>query len=113
VQAAFVKAAGERELREQVRLPGKGSSNCHGARPVHLIITMIQWIRTSRLSIKNSLSARAGAGEGGEGAGGAREIRTGATREGGRAGGVVSCSVGAGRAGASSSLLSLQVLEGP
>ena len=30
-----------------------------GARPVHLIITMIQWIRTSRLSIKNSLSTRA------------------------------------------------------
>ena len=30
-----------------VRLPG--------ARPVHLIITMIKWIRTSRLSIKNSL----------------------------------------------------------
>ena len=37
-----------------VRLPGKGSSNSHGARPVHLIIT-IRWIRTSRLSIKNSL----------------------------------------------------------
>ena len=34
------------------------SSNSHGARPVHLIITMIQWIRTSRLSIKNSLSLR-------------------------------------------------------
>jgi len=28
----------------------------HHARPVHLIITMIKWIRTSRLSIKNSLS---------------------------------------------------------
>ena len=40
-----------------VRLPGKGNSNSHGARPVHLIITMIKWIRTSRLSIKNSLSA--------------------------------------------------------
>ena len=39
-----------------VRLPGKGNSNCHGARPVHLIITMIKWFRTSRLSIKNSLS---------------------------------------------------------
>jgi len=39
-----------------VRLPGKGNSNSHGARPVHLIITMIKWIRTSRLSIKNSLS---------------------------------------------------------
>ena len=33
------------------------ASNFHGARPVHLIITMIKWIRTSRLSIKNSLSA--------------------------------------------------------
>ena len=38
-----------------VRLPGKGNSNPHGARPVHLIITMIEWIRTSRLSMKNSL----------------------------------------------------------
>jgi len=28
----------------------------HDARPVHLIITMIKWIRNSRLSIKNSLS---------------------------------------------------------
>ena len=38
-----------------VRLPGKGNSNSHGARPVHLIITMIKWIRTGRLSIQNSL----------------------------------------------------------
>ena len=30
-----------------------------GARPVHLIITMIKWVRTSRLSIKNSLSRQA------------------------------------------------------
>ena len=37
-----------------VRLPGQGNSSSHGARPIHLIITMIQWIRTSRLSIKNS-----------------------------------------------------------
>jgi len=35
-----------------IRLPGKGNSNSHGARPVHLIIT----IRASRLSMKNSLS---------------------------------------------------------
>jgi len=42
-----------------VRLPGKGNSNSHGARPVHLIITMIQWIRTSRLSIKNFLCVQA------------------------------------------------------
>jgi len=39
-----------------VRLPGKRNSNSHGARPVHLIIAMIKWIRISRLSIKNSLS---------------------------------------------------------
>ena len=32
------------------RLPGKGNINAHGARPVHLIITMIKRIRTSRLS---------------------------------------------------------------
>ena len=45
-----------------VRLPGKGNSNSHGARPVHLIITMIKWIRTSRLSVKNSLSEEREAG---------------------------------------------------
>ena len=39
---------------------GKGNSDSHGARPVHLIITMIKGIRTSRLSIKNSLFAAAG-----------------------------------------------------
>ena len=39
-----------------VRLPGKENSNSRGARPVHLIITMIKWNRTSRLSIKKSLS---------------------------------------------------------
>ena len=32
-----------------VRLPGKGNSSSHGARPVHLIITMIKWIRTRRV----------------------------------------------------------------
>jgi len=41
-----------------IRLPGTGNSNSHGARPVHQIIAMIKWIRTSRLSIKNSLSLR-------------------------------------------------------
>ena len=38
------------------RLPGKRNSHFHGARPVlsnHL--SMMKWIRTSRLSIKNSL----------------------------------------------------------
>ena len=44
-----------RTRKVDVRLPGKGNPNSHGARPVHLIITMIKWIRTSRLSIKNSL----------------------------------------------------------
>ena len=51
-----------------IRQPGKGNSNSHGARPVHQIISTIQWIRTSRLSIKNSLlvSDRPGAfGSGG------------------------------------------------
>jgi len=28
-----------------VRLPGKGDRKSHGARPVHLIITMIEWIQ--------------------------------------------------------------------
>ena len=37
-------------------LDKKGNSNSHGARPVYLIITMIKWIRTNKLSIKNSLS---------------------------------------------------------
>ena len=40
-----------------VRLPEKGSKSSHGARPVRLIISMIEWIRTSWLSIKNSLSS--------------------------------------------------------
>ena len=39
-----------------IRLPGEGDSNSHGARPVHLIITMITCFRKSRLSLKNSLS---------------------------------------------------------
>ena len=39
-----------------IRLPGKGNSNPHGTRPVHQIISLIKWIRTSSLSIKNSLS---------------------------------------------------------
>jgi len=41
----------ERIMRFKVHIPPS-----HGARPVHLIITMIKWFRTSRLSIKNSLS---------------------------------------------------------
>ena len=41
--------------RKHIRLPEKGNSSSHGARPVHQIITMIKWIRTRRLSIHNSL----------------------------------------------------------
>ena len=40
-----------------VRLPGKENTNSHGARPVHLIITTMKWIRTSRLSTENFLSS--------------------------------------------------------
>ena len=39
------------------RLPGKGNSNFYGARPVHQIISMIKWTRTSRFSIKKSISS--------------------------------------------------------
>jgi len=42
------------------RIPVGGNSTSHGARPVHLIITMIKWIRASRLSINNSLSREDG-----------------------------------------------------
>ena len=34
----------------------RDSGDSHGARPVHKFITMIKWIRTSRLSIKDCLS---------------------------------------------------------
>ena len=43
------------DRKGDVRLPKKRNSNSHDARPVHLIITMIKWIRTSRLSVKSSL----------------------------------------------------------
>ena len=39
-----------------MRLPGKGNSHTHGARPVHQIISTMKWIRTGKLSIQNSLS---------------------------------------------------------
>ena len=41
---------GLRQVQVDVRLPGKGN----GARPVHLIVTKIKWIRTRGLSVKNS-----------------------------------------------------------
>ena len=37
-----------------IRLPGKGNPSSHGARPVHQIISMMKWTRTSRLPTKNS-----------------------------------------------------------
>ena len=49
-----------RARKVDIRLPGTGNSNSHGARPVHLIITMIRWIRTGRLSIKISRSREEG-----------------------------------------------------
>ena len=51
-QQSFQK---EVRLKVDIRLPGKRDSNSHGARPVH---QKHQWTRTSRLSIKNSLSLR-------------------------------------------------------
>ena len=39
-----------------IRLPGKGNFYSHGARPVHQIISMVERIRTGRLSLKHSLS---------------------------------------------------------
>ena len=45
-----------------IRLPGKGNSNSNGARPVYQIISMPKWVRTSTLSIKNSLWGFAQAG---------------------------------------------------
>ena len=46
-------AGGDRKV--DVRLPGKGNSISHGARPVHQIISIIKWIQTSRLSMTLSL----------------------------------------------------------
>ena len=60
VPACLQKVVCRQADKVDVRLPGKGNSNSHDARPVHLIIPMIKWIRTSRLSIKNSLSLSPG-----------------------------------------------------
>ena len=50
------KRSATREPRKvDIRLPGKGNSNTHGASSVHQTISMIKWIRTRRLSMKNSL----------------------------------------------------------
>ena len=53
-----------------VRPPEKANPNSYCARPVHLIITMMQWIRTSRLAIRNFLSGS----RGGRGLGADRQI---------------------------------------
>ena len=50
-----VPGKGNSDLEKGIQ-SGKGNSNSHGARPVYLIITMLNRIRTSRLPIKNSLS---------------------------------------------------------
>ena len=44
----------------QVRLVTGEGRLLAGTRPVHLIITVMNWIRTSGLSIKKSLSGRRG-----------------------------------------------------
>ena len=54
----YVCASGWSAIRRKVdvRLLGKLISKSHGGRPVHQITTMVKWIRSSRLSTKNSLS---------------------------------------------------------
>jgi hypothetical protein len=59
-----------------VRLPGKGNSNSYVARSVHLTITMIEWIRTSKCSIKNSLATPPAFERGGNNLNGFQEFRT-------------------------------------
>ena len=46
----------ESTRKVDIRLPAKGNANPHGARPVHLVVTMMKWFRTSALLIKNSLA---------------------------------------------------------
>ena len=59
--ACAVNVSGHRNVN--ARLPGKENSNTHGAGPVHLTITMIKWIQTSKSSIKNSLPQAYGSAE--------------------------------------------------
>ena len=51
----YERGAFVRSRRVDVTLLGKENSNSHGARQVNPSITMIKSVRTSRLSIKNSL----------------------------------------------------------
>ena len=59
-------SAGEQPMHEEmdrkvdVRLPANGDSKSHGARPAHPIITMIKWIWTSGMAIKNYLLEKNG-----------------------------------------------------
>ena len=69
VQGSGFGVWGSETRKVDIRLPGKGNSNSHAARPVHRIIKMIKWTRTSRLSIKNSLSGVQGSGLGVQGSG--------------------------------------------
>jgi len=48
---------------------GSGGLNSHDARPAHLIITTVKWIRTSSLSIQNSLSLHPAGASHGQGEG--------------------------------------------
>ena len=50
---------GVEETLAQTFPADKARPPSHGARPVHLNMMMIKWIRTSRLSIKNSLCVAA------------------------------------------------------
>ena len=43
--------------QRHVRQPGKGNSKSHGARPVHLIISMIKWIQTTVLARRRPVPA--------------------------------------------------------
>ena len=49
---------GEKARNVDIRQLGKGNSNYPGARPVQQIISMMKWIRTSRLSMHDSLSGK-------------------------------------------------------
>ena len=53
-RTAYHQGVAKGPVKVDMRLPGKGNSNTYGARPAHLI----KWFRASRLSIKNSPSAR-------------------------------------------------------
>ena len=74
MQGAGCRVQGAGYTRKvDARLPGKGNSNSHGARPVPSTITMVKRTWTSRLSMKNFLSATSvvctGKGFRGKGAG--------------------------------------------